>query len=250
MNIVAAMTIEALREHGVSELPTYERALAAACDAFPPPFGRKSYGDLYRSSASDSDWVALSLLTAAQSEGEGARHLWDMAACTPDSEVARQMQQHAIEESWHSRGYVTLFGLIFPEATDEALQARLRKLSPGYTWKSALTPTAGSPYAYPATVDELIQMNIAEIRTRIYHLLQRPVLLGHYCDPARRSRVEPILDSLLLDETRHIAYTARLIERAAQTSGEDLIVDLMLARVGDFNEVTEEELAHRTLVAA
>ena len=156
-----------------------------------------------------------------------------MAACTPDSEVARQMQQHAIEESWHSCGYVTLFGLIFPEATDEALQARLKKLSPGYTWKSALTPTAGSPYAYPATVDELIQMNIAEIRTRIYHQLQRPVLLDHYCDPARRSRVEPILDSLLLDETRHIAYTARLIERAAQTSGEDLIVDLMLARVGE-----------------
>ena len=250
MNVVAAMTIEALREHGVPELPTYDKALATACAAFPPPFGRKSYGDLYRSSSSDPDWVALSLLTAAQSEGEGARHLWDMAACTPNSEVARQIQRHAIDESRHSRGYVTLFGLIFPEAADDELRSRLINLSPGYTWKSALTPTVGSPYAYPATVDELIQMNIAEIRTRIYHQLQRPVLLDHYCNAVQRSRVGQILDWLLLDETRHIAYTARLIERAAQASGDERIVDLMLERVTDFNEITEEELARRTLVAA
>jgi rubrerythrin len=250
MNIVARMTIEALRKHGVPKLPTYDRALAAACTAFPPPFGRKEYGDLYRSSASDADWVALSLLTAAQSEGEGARHLWDMAACTPDAEVARQMQQHAIDEARHSRGYVTLLGLIFPEAADEELQTRLGSLSPGYTRNSPLAPTAGSPYAYPATVDELIQMNIAEIRTRIYHLLQRPVLLDRRCKANQGPRVRQILDWLLFDETRHIAYTARLIERAAQASGSEQVMDLMRERVKDFNEITEEEVAHRTLVAA
>jgi hypothetical protein len=250
MNIVARTTIEALRESGVPRLPTYERALAAACTAFPPPFGRKEYGDLYRSSASDPDWVALSLLTAAQSEGEGARHLWDMAACTPDAEVARQMQQHAIDEARHSRGYVTLLGLTFPEAADEELRTRLRSLSPDYTRNSLLAPTAGSPYAYPATVDELIQMNIAEIRTRIYHLLQRPILLDNYCKANDRARVLQILDWLLLDETRHIAYTARLIERAAQASGGEQVMDLIRERVEDFNEITEEEMARRTLVAA
>jgi hypothetical protein len=250
MNIVARTTIRALREHGVPELPTYERALAAAFTALPPPFGRKEYGDLYRSSASDPDWVALSLLTAAQSEGEGARHLWDMAACTSDGEVARQMQQHAIDEARHSRGYVTLLGLIFPEAADEELRTRLGSLSPGYNGKSPLVPTAGSPYAYPATVDELIQMNIAEIRTRIYHLLQRPVLLNSYCKPNQRPRVRQMLDWLLVDETRHIAYTARLIERAVQASGGDQIMDLMRERVKDFNEITEEEVARRTLAAA
>ena len=250
MNVVAATTLEALRGHGVPELSTYDRALAAACAASPPPFGEARYGDLYRASSTDPDWVAMSLLTAAQSEGEGARHLWDMAACTPDPEVARQIQEHAIDESRHSRGYVTLLGLVFPEATDDELQLQLTDLSPGFTWSSALTPTAGSPYAYPATVDELIQMNIAEIRTRIYHQLQRPALLERYCDPARRSRVRQILDSLLFDETRHIAYTARLIERAAQASGEEQVIALMHERVADFNEITEEELARKTLVAA
>jgi hypothetical protein len=113
-----------------------------------------------------------------------------------------------------------------------------------------LAPTAGSPYAYPATVDELIQMNIAEIRTRIYHLLQRPVLLDCYCKANQRLRVRQMLDWLLLDETRHIAYTARLIERAAQASGDEQVMDLMRERVKDFNEITEEEVARRTLVAA
>jgi rubrerythrin len=250
MNVVARVTLKALREHGVPEVPIYGRALAAACTAFPPPFGRKDYGDLYRSSASDSDWVALSLLTAAQSEGEGAKHLWDMAACTPDAEVARQIQQHAIDEARHSRGYVKLLGVIFPEAADEELLTRLRSLSPGYTGNSPLAPMAGSPYAYPATVDELIQMNIAEIRTRIYHLLQRPVLLNSYCKTNQRPRVRQMLDWLLVDETRHIAYTARLIERAAQTSGVEQVMELMRERVREFNEITEEEIAHKTLAAA
>jgi hypothetical protein len=239
-----------LRKQGIPELPFYEKALAAACDACPPPFGRKEYGELYKRSSIDPDWVALSLLTAAQSEGEGARHLWDMAACTADFEIARQMQQHAIDEARHSRGYVTLLGLIFPDSADEQLQARLANLSPGYTLRTPLIASAGSPFAYSATVDELIQMNIAEIRTRIYHVLQRPVLLSDYCHASERSRVRQILDWLLVDETQHIAYTARLIERAARGAGASQVMDLMLERIKDFNEITEEEIAQRTLAAA
>ncbi len=249
MNVVARMTTGALREQGVPTLPVYRRALVSACNANPPPFGRKSYGDLYRKSAVDPDWVALSLATAAYSEGDGAKHLWDMAACTPDADIASQMQQHAIDESRHSRGYVTLLGLVFPEAADDELRTQLQQLSPGYTKATPLVSTKGSPYAYAATVDELIQMNIAEIRTRIYHLLQRPVLLA-YCKADRRARVRRILDSLLTDETRHIAYTARLIERAAQKSGIGQVVELMHERVRDFNEITEEEVARRTISAA
>jgi hypothetical protein len=93
-------------------------------------------------------------------------------------------------------------------------------------------------------------MNIAEIRTRIYHLLQRPILLDCYCSRTHRRRVKQMLDWLLIDETRHIAYTARLIERAAQRSGGELVIELMCERVKDFNAITEEEVEQRTLVAA
>jgi hypothetical protein len=92
-------------------------------------------------------------------------------------------------------------------------------------------------------------MNIAEMRTRIQHLFQRPVLLA-YCRPERRARVRRILDSLLHDETRHIAYTARLIERAAQASGPAPVIALMKERLRDFNQLTEDDVARRALVAA
>ena len=249
MNAVARATLRALAEHGVPALPSYRRALLAACEASPPAFGRKAYADLYRRSARDPEWVALSLATNAQGEGAGAEHLWDLAACTPDPHVAGQIREHAIDEARHSRGYVTLLGLIFPKAADAALLARLKKLSPGYTRKSRLRAKNGSAYARAATVDELIQMNIAEMRTRIQHLFQRPVLIA-YCPPQRRARVRRILDSLLHDETRHIAYTARLIERAAQASGPKPVIDLMKARLRDFNEITEDDVARRALIAA
>jgi len=249
MNAVAAAALGALVEHGVPALPAYRRALVSAFDRFPPVFGRKAYAELYRRSARDPDWVALSLATFAEGEGDGAERLWDLAACTPDAEVAAQVQWHAIDEARHSRGYVTLLGLIFPEAVDQELLTQLKALSPGYTRSSPLKARRGSSYARPATVDELIQMNIAEIRTRIQHLFQRPVLLD-YCRPERRARVRRILDSLLLDETRHIAYTARLIERAARRSGVEPVMDLMKERVRDFNEITEGEVAGRTLFGA
>jgi len=250
MSVLAKNVIEALRAHGVPELRTYEGALIAAFTEFPPPFGGREYSDLYLSSAQDPDWVALSLLTAAQSEGEGARHLWDMAASTPDTVVSGQIQEHAIDEARHSRAYVTLLGLNFPDYTAEELRVKLGGLSPGYTRRTPLSAIVGSPYAYPASVDELIQMNIAEIRTRIYHLLQRPTLLVHYCKANQRIRVRQILDRLLGDETRHIAYTALLIERAARASGNEQVFELMRARVRDFNEITEQELARRALAAA
>lgn len=246
MNVVARLTTRALREHGVPRLPAYRRALVAACDESPPPFGRKEYGDLYRESAADPQWLALSLAANAQGEGDGAEHLWDLAASTPDPDVARQIQQHAIDEARHSRAYVTLLDLVF--TVDEALRARLHKLSPGYTTATPLAAKPGSPYAHSATVDDFVQMNIAEIRTRILHLLQRPFLLS-YCQPDRRGKVRRILDSLLRDETRHIAYTACLIERAAQESGVDQVVDLMKERVRDFNQLTDDEVASRTVAA-
>jgi hypothetical protein len=249
LNAVARATLRALAEHGVPALPSYRRALVSACEKHPPAFGRKAYADFYRRKARDPEWVALSLATNAQGEGDGAEHLWDLAASTRDREVSRQIQQHAIDEARHARGYVTLLGLIFPRQVDAALLAKLKQLSPGYTWKSRLKANKRSAYARPATVDEFIQMNIAEMRTRVQHLFQRPVLL-RYCPPRQRVRVRRILDSLLRDETQHIAYTARLIERAAQSSGAAGVVDLMHERLRDFNEITEGDLARGELAAA
>jgi hypothetical protein len=244
MNVVARMITRALQDHGVQELPIYRRILTLSCNELPPPFGRREYGELFRASAADPHWMALSLATNSQSEGDGSQHLWDLAASTRDTDIARQIQYHAIDESRHSRTYVKLLELIF--SVDETLATQLRQLSPNYTKATPLIARKGSPFAHPVTVDELIQMNLAEIRTRIHQLLQRPVLLA-YCRPDQRAQVRRILDSLLFDETRHIAYTACLIERAAEESGVAEVIDLMRERVRDFNEITDDEIARRSL---
>lgn len=241
MNIVAELTVKALRTHGGEAWRHYRQALITACKKSPPPFGTRNYGDIYRDAATDPYWLATSLMTNAEREGEGAGQLWDLAACTPDAGVAGQIRRHAIDESGHARAYIALLDLAFPGAVDEEFHAQLATLSPGYTRHSPLQPHDGSPYAHPITVDDLIQMNIAEIRTRIHHLLQRPMLLAH-CAADRRERLVRILDRLLFDETRHIAYTAALIEGFAGDGEAELVKRLMQERLSDFNAITNEDL--------
>jgi len=241
MNIVAELTATALRPHDGGAWTHYRRALSTACRKSPPPFGTKGYGDLYRDAATDPYWLATSLMANAHREGEGAGHLWDLAACTPDAGVAGQVRQHAIDESGHARAYIAMLDLTFPGATDAEFHAQLTTLSPGYTRHSPRDAHAGSAFAHPITLDELIQMNIAEIRTRVHHLLQRPMLLAH-CAPARRERLGRILDALLVDETRHIAYTAALIEAFARNGETGSVTRLVQDRVADFNAITTGEM--------
>jgi len=241
VNIVTELTVKALRAHGGAGWPHYRDALITACRKAPPPFGTRAYGEIFRDAARDPGWMAISLIENAEGEGEGARRLWDLAACTPDARVAAHVKAHAIDESRHSRAYVAMLDLAFPGVVDDEFHAQLTALSPGYTQRSPLEPHAGSSYASPITLDDLIQMNIAEIRTLVHHLLQRPVLLG-YCAPERRRRLARVLDSLRRDEIGHIAYTAALIEEFARRGEAGVVNRLMQERMSDFNALTNQDL--------
>jgi hypothetical protein len=241
VNIAAKLTLDALRAHGGAAWPCYRDALTTACRKAPPPFGTKGYDQTYRDVARDPGWMAVSLIQNAQGEGEGSAHLWDLAACTPDVRLAGQVKAHAIDESRHAKAYIAMLDLTFPGLVDDDFHAQLTSLSPGYTQRSPLEPHEGSPYASAITLDDLIQMNIAEIRTLVHHLLQRPMLLGH-CAPERRRRLARLHDALRLDEVRHIAYTAALIEEFAQRGEADAVKRLMQERLSDFNAITNADL--------
>jgi hypothetical protein len=247
MSVVPDLTLAALNEKGIEPVPHYDSFLRAACDAHPPPYGMAWYGEKYREVAQDASWLANSLIANAAKEGEGSRKLWALAGRTPDGEEAEQIRRHAIDEARHARLYLKMLAIIFPDAVDSDLASELDKLSPGYTTNDQPPKLAS---ASPATVlDEVIQMNIGEIRTRIHQLLLRPVAMAH-CSKQERPKLERVLDSLLADETSHIEYTARLIEKASENGSADFVRRTMAARLAEFNEITLQEVGELSFEGA
>jgi hypothetical protein len=239
MAFVAEDTIQALRANGTERLPVYESALRAACTAHPPPFGQAWYGDRYRAVASDPVWLAASLVANAEKEGEGARKLWTLSGRTPDSQVAEAIRRHAIDESRHAMMYVAMCELVFPDALAGEIEQHARSLSPRY---SSDDPPSLAKAPPELILDDLIQMNIGEIRTRIHQLLLRPMIVAH-CPVERQQRLSRVLDALLDDETRHVQYTARLIEKAAEGGHAGSIQATLAVRLNDFNAITLDETA-------
>jgi hypothetical protein len=185
--------------------------------------------------------MATSLLTNAEMEGDGARRLWSLAACSSGAEEKAQLKRHAVDESKHSLMYLALLDLAFPNSVSPDFRRELRQLSPRFSMHRDLFPVAGSPYAKAATIDEFLQMNIAEIRTTIHHLMQRRAIKLH-CPPENTSPVMRIQDSLLKDELAHVAYTAALIDKIAERSDRNNVTALFRKRVRDFNIITTNEL--------
>lgn len=245
MAFIATDTIKALNERSTEALPQYEAALRAACEAFPPPFGEAWYGDKYRKYASDPNWLASSLIANAEKEGEGSRKLWALAGRTPDPEISEAIRLHAIDESRHALLYVAMCELVFPGALEGELKSHAESLSPRYSSRDFPEPCTKS--SYQSVLDELIQMNIGEIRTRIHQLLMRPVITA-YCPEKQNERLQKVLESLMEDETRHIEYTARLINTAASQGQSEFVSSIFCQRMKDFRELTLVEVGEAKFV--
>ena len=222
----------------------YLAALDKAIDEEPPPFGTEAYSNTYRAASASGQWLAMSLMTNAEREGDGAKRLWSLAACTDNEEERQLLKRHACDESSHALAYLALLDLSFPGAVDATFRAELNQLSPHFSMSQQPYPIEGSPYARKPSVDDYMQMNIAEIRTTIHHLMQRQALAEH-CPPENMERTRKVLDSLLRDELSHVAYTAVLIEAKADTVDPEKLQQLFRKRLRDFNNITKEELGER-----
>ncbi|HLL46538.1 MAG TPA: hypothetical protein VK399_07505 [Longimicrobiaceae bacterium] len=223
------------------QCPIYLEALEMALEDEPPPFDTSQYADIYERSSVSGQWMAVSLITNAEREGDGAKRLWSLAACSDDPDVKQQLKRHAVDESRHALLYLALLDLTFPNAAEPGFRQDLNMLSPKFSLKHELYPIPGSPYAKNATIDDFLQMNIAEIRTTIHHIMQRPAISRH-CAPEQQMKVTTIQNSLLGDELKHVAYTAVLIEKIAQDLPREWVYRLFRKRVGDFNRITVNEL--------
>lgn len=224
--------------------PTYIESVESALDTSPPPYCNSNYYKFFFDAAEDPHWLACSLITNAEREGDGATRLWSLSATSDDEEQKILLKKHAIDESSHSLGYLRLLDFVFPGAVTPEFRNELKQLSPRYS--NAQQPEAinGSVYSRVPTIDDYIQMNIAEVRTTIHHIMQREALLS-YCPPENRDRMIKTLEALMQDELSHVAYTGALIEKLSNDYGIAKTKELYRKRIEDFNGVTLSELENK-----
>lgn len=219
-----------------AERPVFWSALTAAYDSEPPPYGEGWYGDLFRDYAQRSQWLADILVLNAKKEADGARQLWAFAGRIADRSIKDRVKQHAIDEARHARFYISMLGLMFPESSTPEILRELRTVAPDFMM--ADEPAEGEPVSQEAMLDEIIQMNIGEIRTLINQMLMRPVVAA-VTDDANRDKAVRLLDSLGDDEARHISYTADIIDEIGDRA---MSVHYMTLRQREFNGITTSEL--------
>jgi hypothetical protein len=197
------------------------------------------YGDRFRALAIDPQWLAMSLIDNAAKEGAGSKKLWRLAGRTEDPEIAEQIWRHSVDESRHALVYLAMLHTAFPGAVSGAARHALTDLSPHYRLRDR--PCRRRVASGRRVLDELIQMNVGEIRTRINQLLLAPMIMG-FCPRSGKRRLRRMLGSLMDDETRHIGYTACLIERAIAEEGERFVQRTMARRLTEFNRMTLDEV--------
>ena len=245
MNIIANITLNALVEQGLDSLLNYRKELERACDLYEPAFGKKWYLDKYQELCSDAAWFINSLVSNAAKEGEGSRRLWEMASRTPDVDIAEKLRQHALDEARHGRFYMGMIKFAFPsEQLNKKIENKLNPLIPRYSLDEF--PEEKEKSSEKVILDELIQINIGEIRTRMHQLMLQPVLL-HYAPEENKEKINNIIQNIILDETRHISYTAHLIEAAICNGQGDFVRKVMDIRWEEFNDITYAEMEGKKL---
>lgn len=241
MSMISEITIESLETKENNYLEKYESCLRSACELTPPVYDTAWYSQKYCQKARDRQWFAQSLVANSLKEGEGAMSLWNLAGYACEDEIAEDIRHHAIDEARHAQLYIVMLQLVFPDAIDVESRLILDSMLPKYSLKHY--PEKQSPISEELLLDQLIQMNLGEIRTRINQLLLRPVILN-YCLPENRDKLTRVIDSIINDETKHIGYTARLINRAMTKGFGDFIYETMYTRLRQFNEITVDEVGN------
>lgn len=244
MNIVAELTLEAIGKAATRPIDNYGQLLRLAFKDHPPAFSQKWYGEKYRKYAIDPLWLCQSLIDNSSKEGEGAEKLWRLAASSDIPAVSEAVRLHAVDEARHSRLYLGMLRVAFPVSVDDESLKELYDHTPAFTIKDH--PDRLGDFSDLLVLDHLIQMNIGEIRTRVHQLLLMPVIQAH-CSRDKRARVrlQRVLDSILADETKHILYTAELIETAMERN-QRYISDLLYHRLEEFNQITLDEVGEST----
>lgn len=220
------------------ECPRYFASLKRALWEEYPPFATELYDEMYGSASSSSQWLAMSLITHAQREGERARRLWSLAAgLSENPNEQRLLKQHACDESEHALAYLALLDITFPGVVDPGFRSELNQFSPGFAMSQELSVSKEND---PPSLDDYLTLNIDEIRTTIHHVFQLRAIPQH-CSADTLPQATKTLKKLLGDELNHVAYTAEIIEDKTKDSPAEEVQARFCKSVNNFNRAKSEE---------
>jgi len=244
MNIVSELALNYLQRYNCQILEDYQSVLRQACEINPPPHGMAWYGNSYRQFARNAEWFSNSLITNSAEEGTGSKQVWQFSEQIENQEFAQLVRNHSIDESRHSLMFVALLNIIFPTRIEADFRTQLKAFSPQYYHHKhpPLVPISSDQIMDEKLVmDEIIQINLLEIRALILQLLLRPVLQA-YSAPKDLAKVTRMSDLLIFDETKHIEYSGYCIGRYIEQGHESWVREMMIYRQKTVNEMFLEDL--------
>src|SRR5215213_227770 len=220
-----------------ADCPRYLAALKRALWEEYPPFVTDVYEEMYGSASSNGQWLAMSLITQAQREGNKAKRLWALAANCGAKAEQQLLKQQACDESNHARAYLKLLDTVFPQSVDPAFRSELNQFSPGFSMNQELPSRNGGD---EPSLNDYLSLNIDEIRTIVQQIFQLRAIPQH-CAADEAADAAKTLNRLLGDELNNIAYTAELLEQKTmgQTAAE--LQAFFCHGVSSFNRARSEE---------
>jgi len=221
------------------DFPLYSEALTNAFDEVDPLFVRKQYADFFwHCSKTVPGWLPNVVLASAAKENEGSMallSLWQSMRNIEDAE--HWVLFHAKDESRHSRVFIRLVELTFPNffqpAEVAAVQKSLHRITEHDLQKK-------DQLEHDILMDYLMQINMGEIRTRIHMHLLAP-LFYNLAPRENQYQVGKILEGLENDEVRHIAYTVNILEDWAGDGNLERLRDIYHQRTSFFHRRTIRE---------
>lgn len=239
MNNISDLVIHYLQRYNCYVSEKYIAVLREATEINSPPHGQAWYGNMYRQYARKPEWFANSLIVNAFEEGNGSRLVWQFSMGVANQDFAKRIRNHSIDESRHSKMFATLVNMLFPMSLDDEVKTQLKSFSGEYSQENHPPTTSVSTDEIMderLVMDQLIQINLLEIRALILQLLLRPVLQA-YAKPEDVAKVTRMSDQFIFDETKHIEYSAYCMAEYMKWGDFDWLRENTIHRQGTVNEM-------------
>lgn len=229
-----------LPSHYDGSLTCYSTCLRAAFSEITPVFNKENYADFYLKCSSEVPaWIPSNILANAKKESDGSELLYEFwRRIRGDEILEKDVMYHIKDEIRHSKLFIKLTEWAFPQVAEQPyIRDVYDKL---FSLDESLAVKHEFFFDCSAIIDHLVQMNLGEIRTRVHISMIAP-LISAFTPLENKQKVERLLTSLIDDETAHIAYTAKHLERLCPSIGVEELQKLFVRRLRDLHDYTIDE---------